>query len=277
MHSLMRFLAGLVAAPCVALGMSPAHASVGDQFPCRSADYASLLVTISALDTTKAVMQATKEYGGEEHAHELALKPGGTWLDFRYQDDAGHVFEGGNGGAVLLMHGKAYFCEYAGETGVDGAAYLPHVQLLLRGDGLEIRVQDIPQPVGLMFGDRKADVVARLWEAFGSQGEESADAECGAGPMAFMRFGAFTANFSDGEWIGWSLDGGKTDPDVELTLSGGVGIGSPVSALGDKVEWFEQSTLGNEFTLGGISGFSAGKDKDSPIGALWAGVNCHFR
>lgn len=256
---------------------SPAEASLDDQFPCRSPDHASLLVAITAFAPDKAVLQVMELEDGVGATHELALKPGGSWQDFRYEDGDGRVFAGGNGKGVLLLKSRAYFCEYAGDAGEYGAGEA-QVRIRLSDQGLEIsRPGGDVQTESHKFGERKADVVAALWMAFGAPGEESANAECGAGPMTFQRFGPFTVNFMEDEWVGWSLDQGMGSRTVTVALANGAGIGSPVSVLEGKPEWLEESTLGNEFTARGISGLSSGLHPNAAIETLWAGANCHFR
>ena len=274
--SILRMAAKLAAAACAVTAM-PAHASLDDQFPCSTSDHASLLVAISAFETNKAVLQAMEKEGDDTHVHELGLKPGGSWQDFRYEDEEGHVFAGGNGKAVLLMHGKAYFCAYSGDPSEEESSDEARFHLLLGGEGIEIRGQDDAPSASLLFGDKKARVAATLWEVFGVPGKSAVNEECGAGPMSFLSFGPLTLNFSEDDWVGWFLSDGKAGSAVRTTLANGSGIGSPVGAVAGEVEYFEDSTLGHEFTAGGISGLSAGQGESAPIDTLWAGINCHFR
>lgn len=252
---------------------SPAHASYNDQFPCKTGDDMSVLVYISADDDNKATLQVVRQ-DGDAHMHELRRKPGGSWEDFRYEDGEHHSFVGGNGKGVLLMHGKSYFCEFVGEPEDEQPAQeVSHV--LLNSGGLDIAAPGISLPDGLSFGLKEADVIGPLSKVLGTPSERETNEECGAGPMSFRHFGPLTVNFSQGEWVGWSLDGrGRA---VAVTLQDGVTIGSPVGEIAGTGDYYEDSTLGDEFTVDGVSGLTAGRGTDAPIETLWAGTNCHFR
>jgi hypothetical protein len=119
----MRCLFAALACLIAVAAASSAQASLDDQFPCRSPDHASLLVAITAFAPDKAVLQVMESEDGVGVTHELALKPGGSWQDFRYEDGEGRVFAGGNGKGVLLLKSRAYFCEYAGDTGEYKSGY----------------------------------------------------------------------------------------------------------------------------------------------------------
>lgn len=278
MSSLLRPLAGLAAIAIAAGTGAPAYASLNDQFPCKSEDHASLLVYISAFDNNKAVLQAVGKNGGEADIHELRLKHGGSWQDFRYEDRQHHVFVGGNGKAVLLMHGKAYFCEYVGPS-EEEVADAQASRVLLGANGLDIVAQGVSLPDGLGFGEKENTVVMQLSHVLGAPGEKMTNDECGAGPMNFRRFGPLTVNFQRGEWVGWLLDrgSGREGGPVPVTLEDGITVGSPAGELAGQGDYFEESTLGDEFMVEGISGLSSGRGSDAKIDTLWAGTNCNFR
>jgi hypothetical protein len=257
---------------CLAFA-SPASASYNDQFPCKSDHGMSVLVSISADDSNIATLQVVRE-SGDAHTHEMLRKPGGSWEDFRYEDDGHHIFVGGSGKGVLLMHGKSFACAFVGEPEEeDEAGTTSHV--LLNAEGLDIAAPGISLPDGLSFGASEAEVIGPLSQVLGEPSERETNNECGAGPMSFRKFGRLWLNFSKGEWVGWFLDGEPGD--VPITLEDGVTIGSPAGELASAADYYPDSSLGDEFYIGGISGLSAGKGSDASIDALWAGTNCLFR
>jgi hypothetical protein len=280
MRTLIRRIASIFAlALCAALG-SPAYASLHDQFPCQSDDHYSLLVYISAFDSNQAVLQAMKENDEEAHIHKLAMNSGGSWKDFRYEDKEHHTFVGGNGKGVLLMHGKAYVCEFAGDPGEeqDASEVMMLIGVLLNGEGLDAPAKNGSGFTKLRFGESRDTLVAALSPVLGPPGQASRNEECGAGPMSFLSFGPLTANFHDGVWVGWMLgqqQGGSNAKPVRL--KNGAAIGSPISTLAGKPEYYDDSTLGDEFMVGQVSGLSGGRGQEATIDTLWAGTNCLFR
>ncbi|MDG2004147.1 MAG: hypothetical protein P8J20_12530 [Novosphingobium sp.] len=279
MRALTTRFASLFALALCGVLASPAQASLNDQFPCQSDDHTSLLVYFSAFDSNKAVLQVLKENDDNAHIHELTLKPGGGWEDFRYEDKHHHSFVGGNGKGVLLMHGKAYFCEFAGDPGEgeEAAEAAMHPGVLLDGRGLENPAKDTVR-TKLRFGDSRDALVAALSLALGPPGEEMRNEECGAGPMRFLSFGPLTANFQEGAWVGWILQPDERGGDaVPITLADGAVVGSRLADLPGQPEYYEDSTLGDEFMIGGISGISTGRGSNAKIDTLWAGTNCLFR
>ena len=127
----------------------------------------------------------------------------------------------------------------------------------------------------LRFGSPRSDVDASLAEAFGGQGEQSANAECGAGPMDFTTYGPLQVNYQDDRLVGWNLQAGEG-----MATSDGVRPGTtPYALLKEERTVREmESTLPGEFhytsadygTIGGIA-------EDGRIVSLHAGMNCFFR
>jgi hypothetical protein len=130
----------------------------------------------------------------------------------------------------------------------------------LAGDGLA---------PALTFGMPEEVAVAAASTAFGTPSPREHNAECGEGPMDFVRYGDLQLGFQEGKFAGWSL-GGKSPG---LRTAGGITIGTPRSALG-KIAVDEQSSLGPEFAVGEVGGVLGEDDK---VVALWAGLPCQFR
>jgi hypothetical protein len=131
----------------------------------------------------------------------------------------------------------------------------------LAGNGL--------QP-GLAFGTPRSAAVEAARAAFGTPTGREHNDECGEGPMDFISFRGLQLGFREGRLTGWALSGA----DPALRSAGGLAVGAPRSVLGD-AEVDRESTLGPEFSIGGIGGIL--DEGGSRIEALWAGDACQFR
>ena len=155
------------------------------------------------------------------------------------------------------------------------AAALPRV--VLDGAGLALISADTAAAKTLAFGAAKADTIAAL--AARGAPALSQNGECGAGPLEFAQWAdGLQLVFQGGKFAGWSIDGRAADA-AQLRTAKGIGIGAPRAALsaaypGTRVE---QSTLGNEFSAGGLSGLLTDATAAATVSHLWAGVDCSFR
>ena len=138
---------------------------------------------------------------------------------------------------------------------------------VLEGEGLRIGTEK------LAFGTAKAATIAALTRALGRPpGEQGINEECGGGALEYASWpGEITLYFESGGFAGWDERG-------KLRTAGGIGLGSSralvASLPGLEVE---ESTLGTEFTAGGLGGIL---DSDSPtakVTNLWGGTTCVFR
>ncbi|MEZ5682198.1 MAG: hypothetical protein R3E14_12995 [Erythrobacter sp.] len=126
----------------------------------------------------------------------------------------------------------------------------------------------------LRFGVSRAEADAVAARAFGAKGEESSNAECGAGPMDFSTFGPLQVAYLDGKLAGWFLREGEG-----VVTSDGIRPGITLEALKEERQLRQiDSTLPGEFAYttadyGTIRGFAEG----GKITALQAGVSCFFR
>lgn len=146
--------------------------------------------------------------------------------------------------------------------------------LALNADGLDILDPDATTTELLAFGDDQAGVMAGLEAVLGSPDEmNDGTSECPNGQAAVATWtDTIMVDFdADGRFLSWLLL-----PGSDLTTIDDVGVGSPVSAL-DGVEFFEESTLGDEFNAGGYGGLATGTGPDATIDRLWAGDVCSFR
>ena len=157
------------------------------------------------------------------------------------------------------------------------AAAEANMMIALDGEGLRIVNSETGSTRLLPFGTTWAAAETALAGILGSPDGDSSNQECGAGSMDFRDFGDFTVNFQDGQFVGWSLRGGKKN--AALTTMSGIGIGTARSEMAKSVtfEIFEDSTIGTEFQTGGFSGLLASDVPDAKVTDIWAGTNCIFR
>lgn len=157
----------------------------------------------------------------------------------------------------------------------DGPIVTDGPAISIEGEGLRLVLQT-GATRALPFGTGKAQTVEILDRLQGSKGEASRNEECGAGPVDFVQWkNGLSALFQDDKFVGWSLgDDGKG-----LTTMNGIGIGSTRAELTAAFAGVtvEESTLGQEFSAGGMSGILNGPGANATVEALWAGVSCVFR
>ncbi|MEA3053706.1 MAG: hypothetical protein QOG72_2609 [Sphingomonadales bacterium] len=138
---------------------------------------------------------------------------------------------------------------------------------VLEGEGLRIGTEK------LGFGAAKAATIAALTRALGRPpGEQGTNEECGGGALEYATWpDEITLYFESGGFAGWDERG-------KLRTADGIGLGSSRPALASLPGLeVEESTLGIEFTSGGLGGIL---DSDSPtakVTNMWGGSTCVFR
>ena len=127
----------------------------------------------------------------------------------------------------------------------------------------------------LAFGLDRAAVEDALTLALGKPSERGSSGECGEGAMDFARMpGGLLAWFQQGRFVGWFLE----DAGAKLTTASGVGIGSTrKDVTGAYDADFVESTLGEEFIAGALSGLLSGQEPTARVTAIWSGQVCNFR
>lgn len=151
----------------------------------------------------------------------------------------------------------------------------------LDGEGLRFVDKVNGKTSLLAFGVPRSQAEEALARVMGTESDRSSNEECGAGPMEFTRYDAMTLNFQDGKFAGWFL-GNEPGADQYSTMSGiAVGTSRAEAAASVRLVAIEDSTLGEEFSLGegerAVGGMFAAPGDSAKIDALFAGVNCFFR
>lgn len=168
--------------------------------------------------------------------------------------------------------------EITSETGATAEAPMSVQQIALAVDGEGIRFFNsttsaaTPYP----FGSPRSEVLATL-ERVRGPGGKGTNESCGAGPVQYANWpDGLSLVFQRDRFVGWGLDGRAAGA---LSTASGIGIGSTREALdaayGD-VDVAE-TTLGDEFSAGGLFGLLDGPNAASKINNMWAGVNCVAR
>lgn len=151
----------------------------------------------------------------------------------------------------------------------------------LDGEGLRFVDKNNGKTSLLAFGVPRAQAEEALARVAGKADDRSTNEECGAGPMEFTRFDAMTLNFQDGKFVGWFL--GNENGAGEYSTMSGIGIGTTRAKAKESVSIVdvEDSTLGEEFSIGSgenvVGGMFAEPGEAAKIDALFAGANCFFR
>lgn len=147
----------------------------------------------------------------------------------------------------------------------------------LDAGGLLIVMKDTGSTRMIDFGLPKDRTVAIVTNVAGAPTPESTNSECGAGPVQFIAYpDGLTLLFQEDRFVGWSLD--KDAAGKQSTMSG-IGVGSTRSDLAAAYSGVQvsETSLGQEFTAGGLYGVLDGPDAAAKIEVMWAGTSCVFR
>lgn len=151
----------------------------------------------------------------------------------------------------------------------------------LDGEGLRFIDKASGKASLLAFGLPRAQAEEALARVAGKLDDRSSNEECGAGTMEFTRFDAMTLNFQDGKFVGWFL--GNESGAAGYSTPSGIGIGTTRAKAKESVSIVdvEDSTLGEEFSIGTgdhvVGGIFAEPGDAAKVDALFAGANCFFR
>ena len=140
--------------------------------------------------------------------------------------------------------------------------------VVLAGDGLT------SSGARVAFDIPRAEAERLVGAALGAPKGTGRNEECGQGPVDTTEFeGGMILSFQDGKFVGWDAREGSS-----FAAANGVRVGmtrQALQALGGAT--IEESSLGHELTIGGISGLLSGTEPTATITSLWAGSTCIFR
>ena len=199
-------------------------------------------------------------------------------------------------GMTLILLASLAACKPAADKAADDAAVpsapaMPEAKadgpaaattaVSLDGEGLRFVDKASGKTSLLAFGVPRAQAEEALARVAGKADDRSTNEECGAGPMEFTRFDAMTLNFQGGKFVGWFL--GNENGAADYATMSGIGVGTTRAKAQESVSItdVENSTLGEEFSIGTgdhiIGGMFAEPGAAAKIDALFAGDNCFFR
>jgi len=148
-------------------------------------------------------------------------------------------------------------------------------EIVVEAEGLRLVDEASGASRPLPFGMPQDQLLAIL-EAFRGPADGGTNEECSAGPVDYAVWAdGLTLNFQEAIFVGWALD--ERAEGAHATMSG-IGPGSTRDELDSAYEVeVEQTTLGTEFSAGGMAGVLDGDEPDARITSMWAGVSCVFR
>jgi hypothetical protein len=155
--------------------------------------------------------------------------------------------------------------------------------LALDGEGLRIFLRPSGSARLVAFGETRAvviELVSRLRQGEQPEVAENRDCRATVATWPASRLQLWFSPDAAPRFIGWSLGGGTRADSLarELTTPSGIGLGSTRAALESVyVVRVARSTLGIEFTAGGLAGLLASTSANAPIRNLWAGQVCLAR
>jgi hypothetical protein len=144
--------------------------------------------------------------------------------------------------------------------------------LTLEGFGLTVTPPAGGKPQRLRFGGDQKATIAAVSAVLGKPSEQGTNSDCPSGPVQFAAWSkGLSANFAAGKFVGWTGA-------VDLKTARAIGFGSTKAALVKAYHpTFEETTLGTEFTVDGITGVMESDAEDAAISDLWSGMSCVAR
>lgn len=147
-------------------------------------------------------------------------------------------------------------------------------KLALDGEGLRIFTVATGSSRAIPFGIDKAEALGMLEAVQGAPpSDQGENIDCGATNAIWPD--GLTVWFARDKFVGWSVASAVSP----LSTVGGLKLGSTRAEVenGASVARIAPSSLGEEFTAGGVAGLLDSADADARVSNLWAGAACIAR
>lgn len=150
---------------------------------------------------------------------------------------------------------------------------MPAAKLALDGEGLRIFTVPAGTSRSVPFGLGQAETLAMLTAVQGAPDRRLENLECNASSAIWLN--GLTTWFAGNKFVGWSV----RSPAPALATAGGLRVGATRAEVesGASVARIAESSLGEEFTAGGIGGLLESKGAHAHVTNLWAGDTCIAR
>lgn len=148
-------------------------------------------------------------------------------------------------------------------------------RLTVEGEGLRWFLQPSGSARPIPFGRPESAVLASLEGVLGAA-VKGTNQDCGAGPVQVASWtDGLSLVFPNGRFVGWAL-GQRAGGNFATTA--GIGPGSTRAELDAAYSaTVSQTSLGSEFSAGGLQGVLDGASAEARITDIWAGVSCVAR
>ena len=159
-------------------------------------------------------------------------------------------------------------------TATAAAPSTPATALALEGEGLRVFILSSGSARPIPFGTAKTQTLDMLGAVLGGPPSDLGEnIDCGATRASWPD--GLTAWFVQDEFVGWSV----ASADAAVSTVDGLSVGDTRTELenGGTVVEVMPSSLGTEFTAGGVAGLLESPEPDARVTHLWAGATCIAR
>jgi hypothetical protein len=148
-------------------------------------------------------------------------------------------------------------------------------RLAVEPEGLRWFLQPSGSARPVPFGRQENEVLASLERVLGPA-TQGINRDCGAGPVQVASWpNGLSLVFQDDRFVGWGL---ARWPKGQIATAAGIAPGSTRAELESAYDAdVIQTSLGTEFSAGGLHGVLDGTTAGARITDMWAGVSCVAR
>lgn len=142
----------------------------------------------------------------------------------------------------------------------------------LDGEGLRVFATSNGSSRLIAFGTMRDEAMRALQAALGTASDRGENIDCAASHGTWPN--GLTGWFADGKFVGWSVGSANATVATASSLRVGSTRGELEAAYDARIA---PSSLGTEFSAGGIAGLLDSPDGDAHVTDLWAGRTCIAR